>query len=30
MSRVLKMMEAAGGISFSVEGKVVRVSPAAR
>jgi len=30
MSRVLKMLEAAGGISFSVEGKVVRVSPAAR
>ncbi len=30
MSKVLKMLEAAGGISFSVQGKVVRVSPAAR
>jgi transmembrane sensor len=30
ISRVLKMLEAAGGISFSVEGKVVRVSPAAK
>jgi transmembrane sensor len=30
ISRVLKMLEAAGGISFSVEGKMVRVSPAAR
>ena len=30
ISRVLKMLEAAGGISFSVDGKVVRVSPAAR
>jgi ferric-dicitrate binding protein FerR (iron transport regulator) len=30
ISRVLKMLEAAGGISFSVEGKVVKVSPAAR